>query len=109
MGKLTVCNDEIMKDIYKKFAYIQNKRLQQFGELEAVFNARTPILKFVHIDSGLKCDLSFSNRMAWMNSKFIKKCLEVDSRYVHNIFMFEGTLNSEKLEFLVTNFPSRTV
>ena len=80
MGKLTVCNDEIMKDIYKKFAYKQNKRLQQFGELKAVFNARTPILKFVHIDSGLKCDLSFSNRMALMNSKFIKTCLEVDSR-----------------------------
>ena len=75
-----MCNDEIMKEIHKKFAYKQKKSLQQFGELKAVFNARTPILKFVHIDSGLKCDLSFSNRMALMNSKFIKKCLEVDSR-----------------------------
>ena len=75
-----MCNDEIIKEVYEKFAYKQNKRLQQFGELKAVFNARTPIIKFVHINFGLKCDLSFSNRMALMNSKFIKKCLEVDSR-----------------------------
>ena len=80
VGKLTVCNDEIMKNIFKKFDYKQNKSLNEFGELKAVFNARIPILKFVHISSGLKCDLSFSNRMALMNSKFIKKCLEVDSR-----------------------------
>ena len=75
IGKLTVCNDKIMKDIHKKF-----HRMKEFGELKAVFYARTPILQFVHIGSGLKCDLSFSNRMALMNSKFIKKCLEVDSR-----------------------------
>ena len=73
-----------MKEIHKLFEENQNKTHKEFGpefdEVEAIFNARTPILKFVHVESGLKCDLSFGNKMALMNSKFIKKCSKLDVR-----------------------------
>ena len=80
MTYLTVCNEETMRDIHKMFEENQNKIPNEFDEVEAIFNARTPILKFVHVETGLKCDLSFGNKMALMNSKFIKKCSKLDVR-----------------------------
>ena len=67
---------DTMKEIYEK---LQEKK-HEFGNLKDVLNAHVPILKFSHIKSGIKCDLSFSNRMALMNSKFLRKCLEIDTR-----------------------------
>ena len=52
----------------------------EFCGINNVLNARVPLLKFVDVKSGLKCDLTFFNTMAFMNSIFIKKCLEVDPR-----------------------------
>ena len=43
-------------------------------------NARVPIVKFVHFKTALSCDLSFKNRMAVLNSEFIRLCIELDSR-----------------------------
>ena len=71
------CNQyEILESISKKF----KENLEEFNNIEEILSARIPIIKFVHVKSGLKCDLSISNRLALMNSKFIKKCLEIDSR-----------------------------
>ena len=64
-----------MKEVYQRL-----HETHEFGDLQDVLNARVPILKFTQIKSGIKCDLSFSNRMALRNSKFVKKCLEVDER-----------------------------
>ena len=43
-------------------------------------NARVPIVKFAHADTSLSCDLSFKNRMAVLNTEFIRLCIESDSR-----------------------------
>ena len=42
--------------------------------------ARIPIVRFVHVESNLKCDLSFHNMMSVMNSKFLKMCQQADPR-----------------------------
>ena len=52
----------------------------EFHDIVNVLSARIPLLKFVDVNSGLECDLTFFNRLASMNSFFIKKCLEVDPR-----------------------------
>ena len=43
-------------------------------------NARVPIVKFAHAETSLSCDLSFKNRMAVLNTEFIRLCIESDSR-----------------------------
>ena len=42
--------------------------------------ARVPIVKFIHLKSGLSIDLSFKNKMAVMNTEFIRCCVNADSR-----------------------------
>ena len=55
--------------------------------------ARIPIVRFVHEESDLKCDLSFHNMMSVMNSKFLKMCQQADPRYVPDLFL-RGSFNN---------------
>ena len=59
---------------------LKKSSLGEFCKIENVLQARVPLLKFVDVKSGLNCDLTFFNRLAFMNSYFIKKCLDVDPR-----------------------------
>ena len=42
--------------------------------------ARVPIVKFVHMKTGLSCDLSFKHKMSVLNTEWIRLCGEADSR-----------------------------
>ena len=59
---------------------LQNCQNSDINGIEGILSATVPIIKFVHSKSGIECDLSFSNRRALINSRFIKMCLEIDSR-----------------------------
>ena len=87
-----VCNQQNPKKTLKNIMAKLKENENQFGGIKDVLNARIPIIKFLDIKSGLKCDLSISNRMALANSKFIKKCLEVDSRYELPMYFFSNIL-----------------
>ena len=70
---------KIRMEILHRLQY-QKDGKEKLDGIENIPNARVPIIKFLHSKSGIHCDLSFSNRRALMNSRFIKMCLEVDSR-----------------------------
>ena len=70
---------KIRMEILHRLQYQKNSK-EKLDGIENIPNARVPIIKFLHSESGIHCDLSFSNRRALMNSRFIKMCLEVDSR-----------------------------
>ena len=60
------------------FSALKNNPL--ITNLEGVFNARVPIVRFVIKDSGFKCDLSWVNKMSVMNSRFLRLCQKADPR-----------------------------
>ena len=68
------------RQILDKLQNCQNSDMNELYGVEGILSATVPIIKFVHSKSGIECDLSFSNRRALINSRFIKMCLEVDSR-----------------------------
>ena len=71
---------ELTENIGKK---ILKKLRSAPNELHGIVNilrAKVPIIQFVHTKSGIKCDLSFSNEKALINSKFIRMCHQIDSR-----------------------------
>ncbi|XP_028405404.1 speckle targeted PIP5K1A-regulated poly(A) polymerase-like [Dendronephthya gigantea] len=45
-----------------------------------VKTAKCPVVKFVHRDSGLSCDLSINNRLALRNTELIKSYVALDDR-----------------------------
>jgi len=51
-----------------------------FKHIEAVPNARVPIVKAVHVPSGISCDLSFGNKASLWNTEFIQFCCLSDPR-----------------------------
>jgi len=51
-----------------------------FANIEAVPNARVPIVKALHSPSGIKCDLSFGHKASLWNTEFIRFCCLVDPR-----------------------------
>jgi len=51
-----------------------------FINIEAVPNARVPIVKAVHVPSGISCDLSFGNKASLWNTEFIQFCCLSDPR-----------------------------
>ena len=56
------------------------KKIPEITNVEGILGARIPIVRFVHEESDLKCDLSFHNMMSVMNSKFLKMCQQADPR-----------------------------
>ena len=56
------------------------KSKQGIHGVKNILNAKVPIIQFVHSQSLIKCDLSFSNKKALINSKYIRMCLQVDSK-----------------------------
>jgi DNA polymerase sigma len=62
------------------------KKIPEITNVEGILGARIPIVRFVHEESDLKCDLSFHNMMSVMNSKFLKMCQQADPRYVPDFF-----------------------
>nr|XP_006214924.1 LOW QUALITY PROTEIN: speckle targeted PIP5K1A-regulated poly(A) polymerase [Vicugna pacos] len=48
--------------------------------VHTVPSARRPVVKFCHRPSGLHGDISFSNRLALHNSRFLSLCSELDGR-----------------------------
>ena len=63
------------------------KKIPEITNVEGILGARIPIVRFVHEESDLKCDLSFHNMMSVMNSKFLKMCQQADPRYVPDFFL----------------------
>ena len=68
------------RQLLEKLQNCQKSDMNELHGVEGILSATVPIIKFVHSKSGIECDLSFSNRRALINSRFIKMCLEIDSR-----------------------------
>ena len=74
------------REIGEKIVSILKKN-PEITNVEGILGARIPIVRFVHEESDLKCDLSFHNMMSVMNSKFLKMCQQADPRYVPDLFL----------------------
>ena len=44
----------------------------QVSHVQQIRGAKVPIVKFMHVPSGLSCDVSFKNLMSVMNTSFIE-------------------------------------
>ncbi|XP_059094948.1 speckle targeted PIP5K1A-regulated poly(A) polymerase-like [Tigriopus californicus] len=51
-----------------------------FANIKRIFEAQTPIIKFVHVSTGIQCDINCSNRMAYLNTQFIETILGWDPK-----------------------------
>lgn len=56
------------------------RRCNGFNNILVIKSARCPLVKFEHVQSGLKCDLSMNNRLALQNTRLIKLVCDVDPR-----------------------------
>jgi DNA polymerase sigma len=71
---------ENQEDAARNVAKMLRNMRNVVTEVWCILSARVPIIKFVHVKTGLSCDLSFKNQMAVMNTEFIRLCVEADSR-----------------------------
>lgn len=55
-------------------------RSGRFTKFVPIVNARVPILKCVHVQSGINCDLNFSDSLGVLNSPIMCHLLQFDSR-----------------------------
>ncbi len=51
-----------------------------FGEVQALESARVPVVKFMHLKSGLHCDICVNNTLALHNTKLIRDYITLDPR-----------------------------
>ena len=56
------------------------REMPQCARVQGILQARVPIVKFVHRDTGVACDISFRNRMSVANTQFIRACVDADAR-----------------------------
>ncbi|KAK7488187.1 hypothetical protein BaRGS_00020629, partial [Batillaria attramentaria] len=46
------------------------------GDVTYIPSARCPIARFVHMPTGIKCDMSVNNRLGLMNTRLLRMCAE---------------------------------
>ena len=50
------------------------------SRVHPILQARVPIVKFTHRDTGVQCDISFKNRLSVVNTAWIRQCVDADPR-----------------------------
>ncbi|KAJ6642050.1 Terminal uridylyltransferase Tailor [Pseudolycoriella hygida] len=62
------------------------KRFNTFEQTVAIVNAKIPLLKCVHVNTGFSCDFSFTSPMGRYNSLIIRNILYLDQR-IHPLLL----------------------
>jgi DNA polymerase sigma len=60
-------------------------------EIQPIFRAKVPVVKFLHCNTGIECDISVENRDGIIKSELLRNFAHIDPRF-------------RKLCFLVCNF-----
>ncbi|XP_005099789.2 speckle targeted PIP5K1A-regulated poly(A) polymerase, partial [Aplysia californica] len=59
-------------DLVKLLSRILSSHKSDYSEVLTIPSSRCPVIRFSHNPSGIKCDLSFSNRVALLNSRLLR-------------------------------------
>lgn len=50
-------------------------------EIQPVFKAKVPVVKFLHCNTGIECDVSIENKDGIIKSEFLRIFSSIDSRF----------------------------
>ncbi|XP_050540985.1 uncharacterized protein LOC126905387 isoform X2 [Daktulosphaira vitifoliae] len=68
------------EDLVRYFGKVFRSQSKDFKNIQTICGARVPIVKFLHIPSGLHCDLSFKSGLSTHNTKLVRLYLMLDKR-----------------------------
>lgn len=76
-----------------KFLY----KLQSNGvvrDIQPVFKAKVPVVKFIHCSTGIECDISVENREGIIKSELLRIFSSIDSRFRKLCFLLKAWANA---------------
>lgn len=79
-GSMDPAADQPVLQLVRKISDLLYTNSDVFSRVIHISNARCPVVKFIHVQSGLKCDLSINNRLALCNTVLLKCLLNSDDR-----------------------------
>ncbi|XP_072383510.1 uncharacterized protein [Diabrotica undecimpunctata] len=95
--------------IVKQVESILSKYRTEFSRIITVPGARTPIVKVHHISTGIDCDLSFRHGLSVENTKFLKKCLEIQPITQPLILILKKWLQFTQMSEHITTYALATL
>ncbi|XP_003246117.1 terminal uridylyltransferase Tailor-like [Acyrthosiphon pisum] len=71
---------DCQKELVRYFGKIFSCQNNEFKYIQPIIRARVPIVKFLHVPTGLYCDLSFKSGLSTQNTKLIRLYLSLNVR-----------------------------
>lgn len=68
------------EDLVRYFGKVFRSQNDEYKHIQQITGARVPIVKFLHVPSGLYCDLSFKSGLSTHNTKLVRLYLALDER-----------------------------
>ncbi|XP_060862607.1 uncharacterized protein LOC132939454 [Metopolophium dirhodum] len=68
------------EDLVRYFGKVFRSQNNEYKHIQQITGARVPIVKFLHVPSGLYCDLSFKSGLSTHNTKLVRLYLALDER-----------------------------
>eukprot|EP00250_Pteridium_aquilinum_P015762 c22748_g1_i3 orf=465-1874(+) len=83
---------KLLKKLTKLLYKMQSNGLVR--EIQPVLKAKVPVVKFMHCNSGIECDVSVENRDGIVKSEFLRIFSSIDSRFRKLCFLLKAWANA---------------
>lgn len=97
-------DQRVLKDIVYLVANLLRGHKHKFDDINPIPKARTPIVQVYHLETNIDCDLSFTNGLSVMNTRFVSICINIEPELRPLVLFLKKWSKSLNFNMFITSY-----